>query len=99
MLRVLYVWFPGMTPVISRLDGDTLRKMAETTEGVYVPAGTSALDLEGIVREHIQPIVRAEADKAVRVIPVEKYPWMVLGTMLSLFAAAAVGATAGRRRA
>lgn len=85
-------------PVVVELDGETLRKMAEITEGVYVPAGTSALDLEGIVREHIQPIVRAEADKAVRVIPVEKYPWMVLVAMLALFAAVAVGASAGRRR-
>ncbi len=85
-------------PVISRLDGATLRTMAEITEGVYVPAGTSALDLEGIVREHIQPIVRAEADKAQRVVPVEKYPWMVLLAMLALVAAAAVGTSAGGRR-
>jgi len=84
-------------PVISRLDGDTLRKMAEITEGVYVPAGTAALDLEGIVREHIQPIVRAEADRAIRVVPAERYPWMVLIAMLALAGAAAVGAFANRR--
>src|SRR5687768_12031207 len=29
-------------PVVVRLDGETLRKMAELTEGVYVPVGTAA---------------------------------------------------------
>jgi Ca-activated chloride channel homolog len=85
-------------PVISRLDGDTLRRMAEITEGVYVPAGTSALDLEGIVREHVQPIVRQEADAAVRMIPAERYPQMILLAIAALLAAAAVGASAGPRR-
>jgi Ca-activated chloride channel family protein len=84
------------SPVVSRLDGKTLREMAATTEGVYVPAGTSALDLESIVREHIQPIVREEADAAQRVIPAERYPWMVLLSLLALFAAVAVGSRAGR---
>ena len=84
------------SPVVSRLDGKTLREMAASTEGVYVPAGTSALDLESIVREHIQPIVREEADAAQRVIPAERYPWMVLLALLALVAAVAVGSRAGR---
>jgi Ca-activated chloride channel family protein len=84
------------SPVVSRLDGKTLREMAATTEGVYVPAGTSALDLESIVREHIQPIVREEADAAQRVIPAERYPWMVLLALCALVAAVAVGSRAGR---
>lgn len=83
-------------PVITRLDGDTLRKMALETGGAYVPAGTSALDLESIVRENITPILRAEADKALRVVPAEKYTWMVALALLALVAALAVGAFAGR---
>jgi len=82
------------TPVVSKLDGATLRQMAEVTEGVYVPAGTSALDLESIVREHIQPIVREEADEAMRVVPAERYPWLVLLSILALVAAVAVGSRA-----
>jgi Ca-activated chloride channel family protein len=83
-------------PVISRLDGETLRQMALETEGAYVPAGTSALDLESIVRENITPILRAEADQAMRVVPAEKYAWMVALALVALIAALAVGAFAGR---
>jgi Ca-activated chloride channel family protein len=82
-------------PVISRLDGDTLRQMALTTGGVYVPAGTSALDLESIVRENISPILRAAADSSTTVIPAERYSWLVLISLLALVAAAAVGSRAG----
>jgi Ca-activated chloride channel homolog len=85
-------------PVLSRLDGETLRKMAVDTEGAYVPAGTSALDLESIVNAHVTPIVRAETDAAVRVVPGERYPWFVLVALLALIGAVAVGASAGERR-
>ena len=85
-------------PVLSRLDGETLRKMAVDTEGAYVPAGTSALDLESIVNAHVTPIVRAETDAAVRVVPGERYPWFVLAALLALIGAVAVGASAGERR-
>ncbi len=83
-------------PVISRLDGETLRKMALETDGAYVPAGTSALDLESIVREHITPILRAEADQALRVVPAEEYAWMVALALIALLAALGVGAYAER---
>lgn len=83
-------------PVISRLDGATLRQMALETGGAYVPAGTAALDLESIVRENIAPILRAEADRSVRVVPVEQYPWMVALALVALLAALAVGAYTGR---
>ena len=48
--------------VTTRLDGDMLRKLSvELTKGVYVPAATSALDLDSIRSEHIEPIVDADA--------------------------------------
>ena len=74
-------------PVISKLDGDSLRKIALTTEGAYVPAGTSAIDLDSIMESHVQPIVRAAAADAVRVIPAERYPWLVLASLGFLLAA------------
>lgn len=83
-------------PVISRLDGDTLRKMALATGGVYVPAGTSALDLESIVRQNISPILRAAADSSTRIIPAERYAWLVLISLLALLGAVAVGSRAGK---
>jgi Ca-activated chloride channel family protein len=79
-------------PVISKLDGDALRKIALTTEGAYVPAGTSAIDLDSIMESHVQPIVRAAADASVRYVPAERYPWLVLASLVCLCGALWVGA-------
>jgi Ca-activated chloride channel family protein len=84
-------------PVISHLDGKLLREMALATKGAYVPAGTAALDLESIVREHVKPIVRAAADQETRVVPRDQYPWFVLGALLCLVMAVLLGRGANRR--
>ncbi|MBA3398252.1 MAG: VWA domain-containing protein [Deltaproteobacteria bacterium] len=86
-------------PVISKLNGEQLRKVALITEGAYIPAGTSAIDLDSIMESHVQPIVKQAADSAVRVIPAERYPWFVLASLACLLAALWVGAGAGERRA
>jgi Ca-activated chloride channel homolog len=83
-------------PVISKLDGDALRKIALTTEGAYVPAGTSAIDLDSIMESHVQPIVRAAADSSVRYVPAERYPWLVLAALVCLCGALWVGAMRNR---
>jgi Ca-activated chloride channel homolog len=85
-------------PVISKLDGDALRQVALTTEGAYVPAGTSAIDLDSIMESHVRPIVRAAADAAVRVIPAERYQWPALAALVLLLAALWVGAGVGDGR-
>jgi Ca-activated chloride channel family protein len=86
-------------PVISKLEGDQLRKIALVTEGVYVPAGTSAIDLDSIMASHVAPIVQEAADAATREVPAERYPWLVLASLVCLLAALWVGAGAGERRA
>jgi Ca-activated chloride channel family protein len=80
--------------VISRLDGPLLRQIAEKTGGAYIPAGTSGLDLESIVAEHIEPIARAGAPPAGRQVPAERYPVFILISMLALLGATLVGVTA-----
>lgn len=85
-------------PVISKLDGESLRQIALTTEGAYVPAATSAIDLDSIMESHVRPIVRSAADAAVRVIPAERYQWPALASLVLLLAAMWVGAGAGDRR-
>lgn len=86
------------TPVISKLNGDQLRKIALVTEGAYVPAGTSAIDLDSIMESHVQPIVRAAADATIRRIPSEQFQWLVLLSLVFLLSALWVGAGAGDRR-
>ncbi|MBS1118931.1 MAG: von Willebrand factor type [Deltaproteobacteria bacterium] len=85
-------------PVISKLNADQLRKIALITEGAYIPAGTSAIDLDSIMASHVQPIVRAATEASVRRIPAERFQWYVLLSLLSLVAALWVGAGAGERR-
>ena len=63
--------------VISRLDGDLLRQIALKTQGVYVPAGTGVLDLEGILEKHILPIVEDSSQVQVREIRIELFQWFV----------------------
>ncbi len=63
--------------VISRLDGDLLRQIALKTNGVYVPAGTGVLDLEGILQKHILPLVDASSQVKSREVRVELFQWHV----------------------
>ncbi len=76
--------------VQSRLDGELLRELALVTEGAYIPAGVSALDLESIVADHIQPLIRTSAQKTLRIVALELYPWFVLAAMAFLIAAVSV---------
>jgi Ca-activated chloride channel family protein len=85
-------------PVISKLNGEQLRKIALITEGAYIPAGTSAIDLDSIMESHVQPIVRAASDAAIRRIPAERFQWLVLGSLICMLAALWVSAGAGDRR-
>jgi Ca-activated chloride channel homolog len=80
-------------PVISKLDGDRLRKIALVTEGAYIPAGTSAVDLESIMKTHVAPMVSAAVASAQRVIPAERYTWLVLASLGFLLVALWLGRT------
>ncbi|HEV7559802.1 MAG TPA: VWA domain-containing protein [Kofleriaceae bacterium] len=85
-------------PVISKLDRKSLEKIALTTEGAYIPAGTSAVDLDSIMESHITPIVNAAEEESTREIPAERFVWPILGSLGLLLAALWVGAGAGERR-
>ena len=80
-------------PVISKLDGERLRKIALITEGAYIPAGTSAVDLDSIMKAHVAPMVSAAVASAQRVIPAERYTYLVLASLGFLFAALWIGRT------
>ena len=83
-------------PVISKLDEATLQQIAATTDGAYVPAGTSALDLPSIVKEHVQPMMLDDAQNTQRTVPIERYPWALAVAIAALVGAAALGGI-GRR--
>jgi Ca-activated chloride channel family protein len=88
-------------PVISKLDAKALERIALTTEGAYIPAGTHAVDLGSIMASSIDPIVTAAEAEAKKEIPAERFQWCVLVAIVCLLAALAVGAgsTQDRRAA
>lgn len=82
--------------VVSRLDGALLREIALRTEGVYVPAGVSPIDLDAIVEAHVEPLMTDAASTLRRRAPTEHYVWLVLAALASLLAAAWAGAAQWR---
>ena len=82
--------------VRSRLDGELLREIALETDGVYVPAGTAALDLESIVDAHVKPIMR-QTETVARAVAVERYHWFIAASLVALCGAIRVGSRTGRR--
>jgi Ca-activated chloride channel family protein len=84
-------------PVISKLDGEALRKIALATEGVYVPAGTAAVDLKSILQSYVLPLVHEEGAAAKRFVPAERFQWLVLAALICLIAALWIGANVDRR--
>ena len=75
------------TAVVSRLGGQLLRKLALETNGVYIPAGTGALDLKSIYDAHIAPLTRGRLDDQGRWIKQEQYQWAILLALCCLTAA------------
>ena len=74
-------------PVISRLDGELLREIALETDGVFVPAGVSSLDLSSIISEHIQPIVSEVKEEGKQLRTLELYPPFLSFSLLAFFLA------------
>ena len=85
--------------VRSRMDGTLLRDIALRTEGVFVPAGTSAIDIEGIVEAHIDPLVTEVSSGLRRRAPNEHYVWLVLAAAACLAGAVWAGSPGLRRGA
>jgi len=84
------------TTVMSRLDGETLREISQTTQSVYIPAGTGVLDLKSIYDAHIAPLTRGQLESGGRTIKKEGYQWAILAGLAFLIAALTVAG--GRSR-
>lgn len=84
-------------PVISKLDSKSLSQIAITTEGVYIPVGTSAVALDDIMQQHVKPIMRSAEAAAQRSIPAEKFQFYVFLSLLLLLIALFIGS--GKDRA
>jgi len=82
-------------PVVTRMDGGLLRKIALESGGVYIPASTGALDLRSIYQSHIAPLTRGRLEDRSRLMRREGFQWAML-LALSTLIAAMVTAGGGR---
>ena len=72
--------------VKSRLDEATLKKVAEVTDGFYVPLGPRAEGIDELVERALAPIPREELASRLRRIPRNQYQWPLVVALLLLLA-------------
>jgi Ca-activated chloride channel family protein len=77
-------------PVISRLQPEVLRKLAEATSGKYTAAG-SGDDIASLVKNAIKELDAFEMEGRQRDISVECYQWFLLPAIALLFASIIIG--------
>lgn len=70
--------------VTSKLDESTLKQIAETTEGLYVPLGNSGEGLEQIYQQKLQLIPKEELAEKRHKVPLERFSWPLAAAMLLL---------------
>jgi len=78
------------TPVISRLQADTLRQLASETNGAYASAGSGA-DLPAMIQSAIAGLDTYEMKGKERKVMVEFYQWLTLPAIAFLIASIIAG--------
>ncbi len=77
-------------PIISRLQPETLRKLAEGTRGRFTLAG-SGLDIPAMVKSVVAGLDAFEMDGRERRISIEFYQWLMLPAILLLIGSIVAG--------
>jgi len=87
--------------VVTVLDADGLRRMAESTGGEFLRADTAALPLVELVRKRLHPMVRRLFEEGEEARPKTRYQWVLLPAiaLLVLEIVLAGGRRGPRRRA
>ena len=82
-------------PVKSHLDETTLKKIAETTGGLYQPLGAQGEGLTNIYERGLTSFTRQDLKAREARIPLEKFHWALLGALLCFIGELLIG---NRRR-
>ena len=72
------------TQVITRLDDDTLRHIAEAAGGLYVPLGVAGTGLERLYNERLSEIPDELRDSTEREISHERFTWFAIPGLICL---------------
>ena len=82
--RLTYLQYEGQERW-SKRDDDLLKKIALTTDGAYIPAGTQAYDLGQVYADHLAGLTRSEYQAEKRKRYHEQFQWFVgFGLLLLL---------------
>ncbi|MDF1754063.1 MAG: VWA domain-containing protein [Verrucomicrobiales bacterium] len=71
-------------PVRSALDEKTLREIAESTGGIYVPLGQAGQGLNRIYQEKLRLVPKTEMDQRLDRIPLERFEWPLAAAIILL---------------
>lgn len=71
--------------VKTALDEGTLKKIAEATEGLYVPLGRGAEGLDTIYQERLRLVPKSELNQRLERIPLERFEWPLGAAIALLF--------------
>lgn len=77
--------YEGQT-VVSRLNHETLRRIAEATGGAYVPIALAHADLGVLYRDHLSRLSALEREESLQRAHIERYPLFLLPAWLCLVA-------------
>ena len=77
-------------PVISRLQPEVLRNLAEATNGKYAAAG-SGDDIASLVKNSIKELDAFEMEGSQREVTIDYYQWFLLPAIVFLFASIIIG--------
>ncbi len=83
--------------VLTRLDEETLREVAEATGGFYTPLGIAGEGLQAVLNRGLASVPREELDSRLERIPVERFQVFLLLALLLLIADSLIGNRRRRR--
>ncbi|MGB0371702.1 MAG: VWA domain-containing protein [Opitutales bacterium] len=86
-----YMVNPDGTPVITRLDEQTLTQIAQASGGIYVPLGVSGNGLQLLYEERLASLPDQLREATVEEIPYERYAWFVAPGLALLTAVFFIG--------
>ena len=72
--------------ITSRLDEKTLAKIAEATDGLYVPLGNMGQGFDTIYRQKLAMVPKEVHGERKRKVPIERFPWPLGAAILLLSA-------------
>ncbi|MDO9541612.1 MAG: VWA domain-containing protein [Kiritimatiellia bacterium] len=82
-----YLTYQGKE-VISKLQHETLKEIAEITGGAYVPVGIANVKLGKLYSEHLSKITARDLEESLQKRMIERYQWFLFPGVLLLFAGA-----------